>query len=376
MTALKTKRGVQLRPEECERFFALSIDMLCIAGFDGYFELINPAWEQTLGFTIEEMLSRPFIDFIHPDDREPTNAAYAAQIAEGRDIVEFENRYRCKDGSYRWLLWNAKTVHEEERIYAVARDVTAAREAERSLAEKAVELERSNAELEDFTHVVSHDLKEPLRGIEAFSGFLAEDYADKLDEQGQRYLAVLQDSAVRMRDLIDDLLQLSRIGRTEPQYVIVPSTSLVDDVITAMRFSLDEKGVEVRVQPDLPTIVCDAVRIRQVFENLLSNAVKYNDKARPLVEIGYREGPGEHIFSVRDNGPVIDAKYHDKIFRIFQRLVPREGHEGTGVGLTICKKIVEGHGGQTWVESDGPGHGSTLLFSIPTALRPSRPAKE
>jgi light-regulated signal transduction histidine kinase (bacteriophytochrome) len=156
----------------------------------------------------------------------------------------------------------------------------------------------------------------------------------------------------------------------------VPCASVVDDVIAATRFSLDEKRAEVRVEPDLPTIVCDAVRIRQVFENLIANAVKYNDKPRPLVEIGYREAPGEHVLFVRDNGPGIEARYQEKVFRIFQRLVPREEHDGTGVGLTICKKIVEGHGGRIWVESDGLGQGSTFLLGLPMSLRASRTAKE
>src|SRR3990170_5671020 len=129
-SSLKSKREYQLLPEESERFFTLSIDMLCIAGFDGYFKLVNPAWETTLGFTVEEMLARPFIDFLHPDDRDPTNAAYATQIEQGKDVVEFENRYLCKDGTYRWLLWNAKTVAEDEVIYAVARDVTERRRTE------------------------------------------------------------------------------------------------------------------------------------------------------------------------------------------------------------------------------------------------------
>jgi PAS domain S-box-containing protein len=362
--------------EELDRFFNLSLDMLCIAGFDGYFERINPAWEATLGFTAEEMASRPFIEFIHPDDRETTNERYSIQIEQGKDIVEFENRYLCKNGSYRRLLWNAKTVTERELIYAVARDVTAAKLAEEALEQKAQELERSNAELEDFTNVVSHDLKEPLRGIEAFSGFLAEEYADRLDERGRNYLTVLQDSAVHMRDLIDDLLQLSRIGRTKPQYVAVAAASLVGEAVDAIQFSLKEKRVDLRIQEDLPTLVCDPVRIRQVFENLISNSIKYNDKPRPIIQIGCTEEPDAYRFSVRDNGPGIEPKYHAKVFRIFQRLVLREDHEGTGIGLTICKKIVEGHGGEICVESSGPGEGSTFVFSIPKSIEPSERAKE
>jgi len=498
MKSTTAGREAQILPDQFSRFFDLSLDMLCIAGLDGYFKMVNPAWEATLGFTVEEMVNRPFIDFIHPDDVEATNEMYATQIEQGKDVVQFETRYLCKDGSYKWLVWNAKTVTEEELIYAIARDITERKRAEEmlqrlaaivdssddaivgktldgqitswnrgaeqlygysveeavgrpisliippdrseempailgniargegvhhfesrrlrkdgqvldvsltvspvrdsrgritgastiarditerkraeeALAQKTLELEHSNAELEDFTHVVSHDLKEPLRGIEAFSGFLAEDYADKLDEDGRKYLTILQDSAVRMRDLIDDLLQLSKLGRIKPQYVASSLSSLLRGVAATMQFSLREKGVDLRVQKDLPTFVCDSVRIEQVFENLISNAVKYNDKPTPVVEVNCSEGPDEYIFSVSDNGPGIDPKYHEKIFRIFQRLVLREDHEGTGVGLTICKKIVEGHGGRIWVESDGSGHGSAFSFSIPKSIKPSERPKE
>jgi len=479
--------------EDYKRFFDLSLDMLCIAGLDGYFKMVNRAWQATLGFTVKEMVNRPFIDFIHPDDVEATNESYATQTEQGKDVVEFENRYLCKDGSYRWLVWNAKTVTEEELIYAIARDITERKRAEEllqrlaaivdssddaivgktldgvitswnrgaeqlfgysveeavgrpigliippdhsgempailrkiargeglhnfesrrlgkdgqllevsltispvrdsrgritgastiardiserkrteeALAQKTLELERSNAELEDFTHVVSHDLKEPLRGIEAFSGFLSEDYADKLDEKGRKYLGILQQSAVRLRDLIDDLLQLSRIGRVKPQYRYVSMASLLEEIVQGAQFSLKDKDVDLHVATDLPTLVCDPVRIRGVFENLISNAIKYCDRTLPVIEIACSEDQEAYTFSVGDNGPGIDPKYHEKIFRIFQRLVLRDEHEGTGVGLAICKKIVEGHGGRIWVESDGQGHGSIFSFSIPKSIEPS-----
>ena len=220
--ALQAEIAERRRAEqELDRFFTLSIDMICIAGFDGYFKRLNPAWENTLGFTTAELLARPYLDLVHPEDREPTIAAAATQAEQGLDVFSFENRYLCKDGSYKWLLWSSTPVADKEIMYAVARDITERKRAEQASFQKAEELQRSNAELEDFMHVVSHDLKEPLRGIEAFSGFLAEDYAGNLDERGRGYVTVLQDSAVRMRDLIDDLLQLSRIGRIKPKYVVV-----------------------------------------------------------------------------------------------------------------------------------------------------------
>ena len=351
------------------QFFTLSIDMFCIAGLDGYFKLVNPAWEATFGFTPEEMTSQPFIEFIHPDDIEPTNERYASQVEQGKDIVEFENRYRCKDGSYRWLLWNSKTVTDQQLIYAVARDITKAKRVEQELEQKARELQRSNEELDDFTHVVSHDLKEPLRGIEAFSGFLIEDYGDKLDETGRRYINVLQQSAVRLRDLIDDLLELSRIGRTAPHRTPVPMDSIMQELRESLAYTISTGGVELRVQENLPTVIGDRVRILQVFENLVSNAVKYNDKPQGgVIEITCEERDDEFVFCVRDNGPGIAPQYHEKVFRIFQRLVRRDEQEGTGVGLALCKKIVEARGGRIWVESEGDGQGSAFFFTIPVAL--------
>ena len=254
---------------------------------------------------------------------------------------------------------------------AFIRDITERKQAEEALAHKTEELTRMNAELEDFTHSVSHDLKEPLRGIEAFAGFIAEDYGDKLDEQGQRYVNVLRESAVRMKDLIDDLLQLSRIGRTRIEYAPVPVRRLVEDVTLELSFALQEKRAELRLDPELPTVTCDAVRMREVFKNLISNAIKYNDKPSPQIKISCRSENGGFTFCVRDNGIGIDPQYHDKVFKIFQRLHHREEYEGTGVGLAICKKVIEAHGGRIWVESTG-GEGTAFLFTIPRAGQPKK----
>jgi light-regulated signal transduction histidine kinase (bacteriophytochrome) len=243
------------------------------------------------------------------------------------------------------------------------------------LAFQAAELSRSNDDLEDFTYVVSHDLKEPLRGIAAFSTFLAEDYADKLDEQGHKYASALRSSAMRMNALIEDLLKLSRIGRTRGEFATVSVESLLQDVRRDMAFALEQKKVDLRIQPNLPTITCQPPHLKQVFENLISNAIKFNDKPQPVIEIACHEDHSLYTFSVRDNGIGIDEKYYEKIFQIFQRLGRREDYEGTGAGLTICKKIVQAHGGKIWLESK-VGQGSTFLFTIPKEVPRSQLAKE
>lgn len=244
-------------------------------------------------------------------------------------------------------------------------DVTELERTQEELARKAQELTRANSELEDFTYSVSHDLKEPLRAIEAFSSFLAEDYSEQLDEEGRRYVSVVRENAVRMRDLIEDLLRLSRIGRIQHEHTTVSAEALVEDVCRDLAFAIEEKKVDLRVQPGLPKILCDEVHMKQVFKNLISNAIKFNDKPRPMVEVTCRDENGAYRFSIGDNGIGIDKQYHEKIFKIFQRLNRREDYKDTGVGLTICKKVVEAHGGTIWVEESRAGEGTTFSFTIP-----------
>jgi PAS domain S-box-containing protein len=330
----------------------------------------NPQAELTFGWTREEALGCTLAEtIIPPTSRETHLDGLHRYVLAGEGPmlnrrVELEALH--KDGhlfpvelTISPIRWGRSHIFS-----AFIRDITERKRAEEALARQTRELTRINSELEDFTHSVSHDLKEPLRGIEAFAGFIAEDYADKLDEQGQRYVNVLRESAVRMKDLIDDLLQLSRLGRTRLEQALVPMSTLVQDVSLELSFALQEKQVQLSIDPDMPTVPCDRARMREVFKNLISNAVKYNDKPQPRIEVGCRSDNGVFTFGVRDNGIGIAPEFHEKIFKIFQRLHHREEYEGTGVGLAICKKVIEGHGGRIWVESS-PGNGTTFLFTIP-----------
>ena len=330
----------------------------------------NPQAEATFGWSRKEALGRTLAEtVIPPEQREAHLEGLHQYVISGEGPMlnrRLEMEALHKDGHLFPVEMTISPIRwgRSHIFSAFVRNITERKRAQEALASQTEELTRINAELEDFTHSVSHDLKEPLRGIEAFAGFIAEDYGDKLDEQGQRYVNVLRESAVRMKDLIDDLLQLSRIGRTRYQYAPVAVRSLVEDVGLELNFTLQEKHVDLRIDPDLPTVACDKVRMREVFKNLISNAVKYNDKPEPQVEIGCRAENGVFTFSVRDNGIGIEPEFHEKIFKIFQRLHHREEYEGTGVGLAICKKVVEAHGGRIWVES-APGQGTTFLFTVP-----------
>jgi signal transduction histidine kinase len=234
-------------------------------------------------------------------------------------------------------------------------------------------LEKSNRELDDFTYIVSHDLKEPLRSLDAFSKFVYEDYKDRLDEQGRTYLERIRANAWRMQQLVEDLLAISRLSRKPNELQTVDARQIIDDVSQRFEYLFAERHVEFRVSPVLPTMICDRVRLTEVFANLVSNAVKYCEKPACRIEIGYEAESADHHFFVRDNGPGIPSEYFEKIFEIFQRLGKREDQEGTGIGLTIVKKVVEMHRGKVWVESM-LGQGTTFHFTIPVDERVIRGA--
>jgi light-regulated signal transduction histidine kinase (bacteriophytochrome) len=241
------------------------------------------------------------------------------------------------------------------------------------LTESNAELARSNQELDDFAYIVSHDLKEPLRGISRYSAFITEDYEAQLDDAGREKLDTLQRLCQRQENLIESLLHYSRVGRAELAIQETDLNNVVDEVLEMMHVTLDEQGVEARVPRPLPTVRCDSVRIVEVFRNLITNAVKYNDKPEKWVEIGFRSGEevdteqgttDDLVFYIRDNGIGIREKHQKSVFRIFKRLHARDKFGGgTGAGLTFVKKILERHGGRIWLESTY-GEGTTFYFTV------------
>ncbi len=228
-------------------------------------------------------------------------------------------------------------------------------------ADLAEQLQSINQELRDFAYVVSHDLKAPLRGIRSLADWLLTDYQDKLDGTGQENLRLLSSRVDRMQHLIDGVLQYSRVGRTEQTTVPVDLSRVVPEIIENLAAP---EHVSIHIEDDLPTVDADPTRITQIFQNLLSNAIKYMDKPQGNITVGCVEEEGFWRFSVSDNGPGIEAKDFERIFKLFQTLTRRDDSESTGVGLTIAKKIVELYGGKIWVESE-VGQGSTFFFTFP-----------
>lgn len=226
------------------------------------------------------------------------------------------------------------------------------------------ELENKTEELEAFVYTVSHDLRTPLISVEGFSDMLYEEYEDELGEDGIHYLDRIRSNIQKMDEFIDDLLQLSRVGREEPEKEEIDLGELVKEIVEDLSTRIEEKGIEIDMQEDLPTILFERKRMYQVFSNLISNACKYiGEPENPRIEIGAQEKGSPYLLWVKDNGIGIEPENQDKIFDIFNR-EERADEKGTGVGLAIIKRIIENHGGEIWVESE-KGEGSEFYIKIP-----------
>jgi light-regulated signal transduction histidine kinase (bacteriophytochrome) len=307
---------------------------------------------------------------IFPDQDERWKTILAGCLA-GEAQASDEERFTVQGGRHEWLRWRADPwrlqTGEIWGMLLYVETITARKEAEDRVQRTSVDLARSNAEMEAFTYSVSHDLKEPLRTIEAFSQFLLEDYADRLDDEGRDYLLKLAKASARMKQLIEDLLALSRIGRRDERTSSTDVGRTVSDIVDGMRVTIEEHAATVQVARQLPRVCGSAARLEQIFGNLIGNAIKFNRAPSPLVEVGLREQTATHaVLFVRDNGIGIAPEYHERIFGIFQRLHRREEYEGTGAGLAIVKRAVETLGGTIEVESDGVA-GTTFIVTLPLA---------
>lgn len=355
--------------EERDRFFNLSLDMLSIAGDDGYFKQLNPAWESILGWTDEELLSKPYLEFVHPEDREST-IAEAQKLSRGIFSISFENRYICKDGTYKWLQWKAIPLPDKQLIYASTRDIHDRKEADdaikrlnEDLRSNAAKLETANKELEAFAYSVSHDLRAPLRGIDGFSQALLNNYADRLDEQGKDYLQRVRAASQRMAQLIGDMLDLSRISRSEMQQTKVDLSLSVKTIADELRQSHPARQLEWKIAEGV-VVTGDARLLHQALENLLSNAWKFTEKhPRAVIEFGVTSRDGRPVYFVRDDGAGFDMAYAQKLFGVFQRLHTVTDFAGTGVGLAIVQRVIHRHGGRVWAEAEIE-KGATFYFTL------------
>ena len=348
--------------------FELATAGIAHVDLSGRFMKVNRRLCEILGYGEQELIGRPVKEISHPEDRNLTDSQRMRVRSGEKPSVRFEKRYLRKSGAIVWvdlsvaLACDASGVPQYE--IALFDDITERKKAEAALREAHEELKRSNAELEQFAYVASHDLQEPLRMVSSYTQLLMRRYGDKLDGDAKDFTAFIVDGATRMKQLIEDLLAYSRVGTRDKNFKPVDAESSLKRALTNLRAAIQDSGATV-TQDKLPTIPCDEVQLAQLFQNLIGNALKFRKPdAAPAVHVGAAEQGAEWEFMVRDNGIGIEPQYFERIFMVFQRLHDKGEYPGTGIGLAIVKKVVERHGGRIWVQSE-PGAGTTFHFTMP-----------
>ncbi|MFZ0908476.1 MAG: ATP-binding protein, partial [Candidatus Acidiferrales bacterium] len=343
-------------------------DAMVVVNQIGEIVLLNVQAEKQFGYRRDELVGRKvkslipegFAERLIADALRSAEDALAQQIGTGIELSG-----RRKNGSDFPIEIMLSPLESAEGILVTAaiRDITARKAAEANLLEKVDELKRSNEELGQFAYIASHDLQEPLRMVASYTQLLSRRYKGKLDADADEFISFAVDGAARMQRLIQDLLAFSRVGTKGKELLITSSEEAFQQALINLRGAVKDSGAQVTHDP-LPMVAADEMQLVQLFQNLIGNAIKYQNPGVPRIHVSAaRDGGKKWIFSVKDNGLGIHPQYFDRIFGMFQRLHKREEFEGTGIGLAICKKIVERHGGVISVESQ-PGQGSTFRFAL------------
>lgn len=357
--------------QERDRFFNLSVDMMAIGNLEGYFTLVNPAWEKVLGFSEAELKQQPYIDFVHPDDRAAT-LIEAQKLAQGEQAIGFENRYRTLDGSYRWFSWNVVSLPQQNIFYAAARDISEQQEVLKREQAAREEAERANRIKDEFLAILSHELRTPLNPILGWSQMLQR---GKLNAaKTAEAIAIIERNAKLQVQLINDLLDVSRIirGKLILNATPVDIASVITNAINTVRLAAQAKSIEIQIDiiPML-MVMGDATRLEQVVWNLLSNAVKFTPAKREI-KVYLTSVDNNAQIQVIDTGIGIRAEFLPYVFDRFQQedasTTRRFG--GLGLGLAIARQLVELHGGTIAVDSLGEGFGTTFTVQIPLAASP------
>jgi PAS domain S-box-containing protein len=346
-----------------------SLEMLCIVRFDGRVTEANASLLDALGYAESDLVGSSSLDYVHPCDQEDT-LARSAEILTGIDVILFENRYRCQDGTYRWLAWSARSDPDEEQVHCAARDVTESRR-HRDLVDKLlIELERSNTDLAQFAYVASHDLSEPLRMVSSYVQLLADRYSGQLDADADEFIGYVVDGVTRMKALIDDLLAYSRSGVDVAVRRRVDCGTLVRSAVEDLKLVIGDSGATIEVG-ELPVVDADPGQLSQLFQNLLSNALKFVSADVPArVLVTAERWQDAWCFSVADNGIGIAAAHRERVFLMFKRLHGRSQYPGTGIGLALCHKIVTRFGGRIWL-AEGSEEGCEFRFTLPDLVPPT-----
>jgi PAS domain S-box-containing protein len=349
--------------ESKERFqsaFVYAPIGIAIVRFDGRFLRVNPAFCRMMGYTEAELLRMTWKGLVHLDD-----APLASRQDEAPSMQQ-ELRFLHKQGQVVHVQWNTSLVRDSagQPQYQIGQivDITESKNAEERIRQYASDLETSNRDLQHFAYVASHDLQEPLRMIRGFLELLARRYEGKLDETADEYIGFAVDGATRMQNLIRGMLAYSRLGTHGKSFATVETETALSQALLNLQVAVEESGASV-THDAMPVVPADDTQLTQLFQNLIGNAIKFRSENSPKVHVTVGDKNEEWEFAVTDNGIGFDPKHADRIFNMFQRLHGPTKYPGTGIGLALCKRIVERHGGRIWVES-APEEGSTFHFTI------------
>ena len=359
----------QTQQESEERYYRLfetSPEPIFIIGLDGIIRDCNQQMAELTGLAKEEIVGKMSLQLgLLPNEDVDKYVSHLAKSISGEEVGPVEVRLTRQDSEVRWLEVYPALLKSGKKacgLQVIIRDISARKYAEKRLQETLNELERSNNELEQFAYIVSHDLQEPLRMVASYCTLLKERYKNNLDNDAHEFIEFAVDGAKRMQGLIGALLQFSRVGTRGKEFTLVDLNVIVRDALNNLQVAIQESDATITFSP-LPQVMADATQMVQLFQNLIGNGIKFRGEILPKINITVSEENEVWIFSIKDNGIGIDDQFKHRIFGIFQRLHTRENYPGTGIGLAVCKKIVERHGGRIWVDSVF-GNGSIFNFTL------------
>jgi hypothetical protein len=349
-----------------------SDDAIYAKNLDGILLSWNAGAERIFGYSAAEVIGKN-VSILVPPDMSDEVPEILQRIGRGERIAHYETVRVRKDGSRVCVSMSLSPLADEDgRITgasSLARDITDRKLAEEALMRTAKELDRSNRELEQFAYVTSHDLQEPLRTITGYLQLLSHRYLGQLDEKGDKYIGFAVEGAQRMSTLIRDMLSYSRVSTRGEKFLPTDSKESLEYALRNLRSTIEQSQASITHDP-LPVVDADKTQLVQLFQNLVGNAIKYRSPDRPIrIHISARNENDAWLFNVQDNGIGFEQQYEDKMFLIFQRLHSRGKYPGTGIGLAICKRIVDRHGGRIWAVGE-PGRGAKFCFTIPVRRSP------
>lgn len=355
--------------ESEERFRTMANNapvLIWLSGPDKRRTWFNRVWLDFVGRSMEQELGDGWRENVHPHDIDHYLETYEKAF-ETHESFKIEYRLRRHDGAWRWILGTgvprSRPDEEFSGLIGSCTDITERKQAEAEMQRIMIDLKRSNQELEQFAYVASHDLQEPLRMVSSYVQLIARRYKGKLDSDADEFINYAVDGVSRMKVLINDLLTFSRVGTRAKELSLVDLKEVIEIALSNLQLAIEENNAVI-THDELPQILADEGQMVQLFQNLIGNAIKFRSEEPPKIHIGVKREKEQWQFSVHDNGIGIDPQFAERIFIIFQRLHTREEYPGTGIGLSICRKIIERHGGHIWVESQ-PNRGATFYFTLP-----------